>query len=212
MNELIINGSVCGCKSYDSVMSSTQWIKNDLQDMSKSFCKLGFHLWELKHYGFGVNENIKNTYMESDFYEYVNEVFGISKTTCNNLIRVCKLFSHGNTMHIYLDEKYQAYTLSQLVEMASLDSNLLKQVNPNMTVKEIRNLKKRDVIDVVEKPDVGSDVPLLKKREFKQVYSLKSSSDLEADLMICLTSAIKNVDKVKNIISLLENYWQKYGV
>lgn len=212
MNELKINDSVYTGVQYDSIMSSTQYIKNDLHDMSKSFCKLGFHLWELKYNGFRVIENVKYTVMEHNFYDYVNEYFGISKTTCNNLIRVCQLYSYGDRMHVNLDEKYAAYTFSQLVEMSSMSYDLRKKINPNMTIREIRQIKKENEIVIEDKKsDVGSKNKNFRRKLFINEYCIKTNRLLEDDLMLCLKNSVKNVDKVKNIINLLQNYWQVSG-
>ena len=46
------------------------------------------------------------------------------------------------THTMYLDEKYQDYSYSQLCEMLGMSDEQRRQVRPDMTVKEIRELKK----------------------------------------------------------------------
>lgn len=228
------------------IARSTVYIRNDLHSIATSFCKLGFHLRELKYSGFGCYEHMYgypsgSTCMEVDFYDYVQEVFGFSKTTCNNYIRVCELFSREDgKFHIYLNKKYEKYGFSQLVEMASMSSLDWDKVKPEMTVRQIRELKQSlfPVQDkrTDERPDVGSepnqesvedenivDVPYKEadvlsekvKNELKMVremdlsmfFARRTGLKLDDELLKCLQSSIKNVDKVKNLKNLLNEFW-----
>ena len=196
------------------IQRCTGYINEDLKNMSSSFCKLGFHLWELKYSGFLCYKNEK-TINDINFYEYVKEVFGISKSTCNNYIRVCELFSHGNTMHMFLDDRYKDYNLSQLVEMASLDRDKWRLVNPNMTVRQIKAIKQlSDSYESIDQTtgqnpdDVDTEVI---RDSFVNIYRQRTAHNLEDDLMKCLTSSIKNVDKVNNLVQFLNDFWQSYG-
>lgn len=228
----------------EDIARSTSFIRNDLHDIATSFCKLGFHLRELKYSGFRCYEHgypPGSTVMEVKFYEYVQEVFGFSKTTCNNYIRVCELFSSDETRyHMSLDCKYEKYGFSQLVEMASMSPSDWKKVKPEMTVRQIRELK-QSLLPVKDKQtderlDVGSepiqesvedenivDVPYKEadvlsekvKNELKMVremdlsmfFARRTGLILNDELLKCLQSSIKNVDKVKNLMNLLNEFW-----
>lgn len=214
----VVNLNYWRKETVDEIQRCTGYINEDLKNMSSNFCKLGFHLYELKYSGFhaykerGSDSHIANNVR---FYEYIKEVFGISKSTCNNYIRVCELFSHGNTMHMFLDDRYKDYNLSQLIEMASLDRDKWRLVKPNMTVRQIKALKQLpDSYESVDQTigqsqdDVDTEIV---RDSFANIYRQRTAHNLEDDLMKCLTSSIKNVDKVSNLVQFLNDFWQSYG-
>lgn len=228
-DDIYIGNTHYAGSQVDDIKRSTGYINSDLQAMSSNFCKLGFHLWELKKIFMGryLADNGKvlerDTCMEFNFYDYVQEIFGISKSSCNNFIRVCLTFciKDNVSIHMCLDKKYQDYGYSQLVEMAAMPSYLLDSCKPSMTVRQLRQMRIDDKMQYsVDSCDVkvvgqtsGRDVNKpLSKASFKDVYSKKLGCSLEDDILTCLTGNIKNVDKVKALVELLENYWQEFGI
>lgn len=124
-----------------SVLSSFGYIKNDLDDINKSFIRLGFHLAELKK-----NKSGWFYYLCYDnFYDAVESNFGLSRSTVSRLIDVYKRFSAvaGYTHTMFLDDKYVDYSYSQLVELLPLDDKEIARISPRMTIKEIREYKKQ---------------------------------------------------------------------
>lgn len=75
------------------------------------------------------------------FEDYVKDVYGKSKSWATRMIQINEKFSEGgNSPNI--DEKYSGYCSSQLQEMLYLNDKQLEEVKPEMTVKEIREIKK----------------------------------------------------------------------
>lgn len=129
-------------KYSDTSLASVKYVHSDLNDLQHSYIRLGFHLRELLlcnyHYQFGY----------WDFYNFCAANFGLDRSTVSRLMEVSKEFSKKNdNMHhtptMFIDDRYKDYSYSQLCEMLPLSSDQRKQIKPNMTVKQIRELKKQ---------------------------------------------------------------------
>lgn len=127
-----------GKDGEDNAMHSLRYILADMSDLKRSFIRLGFHLCEFRRYAFYTEFGY--TSME-DFCE---ANLGLSKSSVSRLIKVYLEFSkvQGYTHTMFLDDKYADYSYSQLCEMLNMSDEQRRQVKPDMTVKEIRELKK----------------------------------------------------------------------
>ncbi len=127
-----------GKDGEDNARHSLRYILSDMADLKRSFIRLGFHLCEFRRYAFYTEFGY--TSME-DFCE---ANLGLSKSSVSRLIKVYLEFSKVQdfTHTMFLDEKYADYSYSQLCEMLNMSDEQRRQVKPDMTVKEIRDLKK----------------------------------------------------------------------
>lgn len=109
-------------------------IKEESVKIQKSFVKIG---WYLKH----IQDN--ELYRE-DGYANINECaaeqFGYSQSTVSRFIGICKKFSKNHNSP-ELDEKYSGFDKSQMIEMLPMSSEQLEEVRPEMTVRQIRDIK-----------------------------------------------------------------------
>lgn len=110
-------------------------IREELYKTRKSFIKIG---WYLKHIEEG-NMHIENGYQT--IYELALDQFNISESTASRFIRLCENFSVDNNSP-ELDEKYEDFSVSQLFEMLPMETEQRQLIQPGMTVKEIRDVKK----------------------------------------------------------------------
>ena len=83
--------------------------------------------------------------------EYAADQFGFHKSNTKRHIERCIRFSKGGCSPI-LDDRYKDFGKSQLQEMLDLDDEQLEQVTPDMTVQQIRAMKKPKEIPYVELP------------------------------------------------------------
>lgn len=107
-------------------------IKTALNEVRHAFVYIGFLLDEadrLEYYREKGYESI---------YEYCEIELGFKKSSTNNFIRIYQHF--GEAMG--LQSKYQAYSYSQLTEMCSMNDRLLRLCSPEMTVRELREIKR----------------------------------------------------------------------
>lgn len=113
---------------------SIEIIKDESFKIQKSFVKIG---WYLKH----IRDN--ELYREDGYanvYECAADQLGYSQSTVSRFINICEKFSKGNNSP-ELDAKYAGFDKSQMIEMLPMEPEQLEKVTPDMTVKQIRDVK-----------------------------------------------------------------------
>lgn len=125
-------------------------LKDLLKQNNDNYIYLGLLLREAKNFYM----NIPNT-VYKDIYEFAKTELDLCKTTVKYLTGVNQRFANG----MNLKPKYENFKYSQLREMLSLSDIQLELVNPEMTVEEIKALKKVKNVDedVVLKNLINTD-------------------------------------------------------
>ena len=112
-------------------------IRNKLQGMTQNFIGIGFYLRQIKETeGFQ-----KDGY--ASIYEMAEDQYGIKRSTAIRWMQMNEKFSQGGYSP-FLDSGYKDFGKSQLQEMLYLDSEQLEEVTPEMTVREIREIRTPD--------------------------------------------------------------------
>lgn len=160
--EIVLGNCKPGTKEQrDFHDSKIYWIHEDIKNIKAAFIKLGFHLSEIKRC------EIYKIYGYDDFYEFCDNNFHLSSSTVRRHIELFRSFAefeHGS-YSMYIAEKYEKYSYSQLCEMLPLSEEERKQIRPEMTIKEIRDYKSSLKADIV--CDVAQ-VPKLEEPERKE--------------------------------------------
>ena len=113
-------------------------IRNKLQGMTQNFIGIGFYLRQIKETeGFQ-----KDGY--ASIYEMAEDQYGIKRSTAIRWMQMNEKFSQGGYSP-FLDSGYKDFGKSQLQEMLYLDSEQLEEVTPEMTVREIREIRTPDL-------------------------------------------------------------------
>lgn len=150
----------------EQARTSLKYILTDVNDIRKSYIRLGFHLHEfdrLKYYeDFGY----------ATLAEFCEVNLGLDKSAVSRCISVFWEFAKINdnitqSRSMFLDEKYENFSYSQLCEMVSMTADQRKLVKPEMTIKQIRELKK--------KKNVSQDVSPVATSQPKERVSLYDS-------------------------------------
>ncbi len=116
---------------------SVDIIRTELKSIKESFVRVGWHLKKIKDNVWYQNEGYKN------IYEFAKEKFNISQPTATRFINICTEFSENGSSP-GLDARYQGYSLSQLTEMLNVGADKRQGISPDMTVREIREFKRKD--------------------------------------------------------------------
>lgn len=142
MNEIQVKNDVTvkSRVSMEFAESYLMRIYDDMREVKHGFIRLAFHLNEIK----------KCEYYKAagygDFYEFCEVNYGLDKTKVKRYIEIWYRFAMrengGSCPKMFIDEKYADYNYSQLCEMVSMKHP--EKVKPNMTIKEIRELKKSE--------------------------------------------------------------------
>ena len=128
----------CSTDVYDTGYGkSVDIIRTELKNIKKSFVRIGWHLKQIKDNGWYQKEGYKN------IYEFAKEKFNISQPTATRFINICTEFSESGSSS-ELDARYRGYSLSQLTEMLNVGADKRKKITPDMTVREIREFKRKD--------------------------------------------------------------------
>lgn len=113
-------------------------IRNKLQGMTQNFIGIGFYLRQIKE-----SEGFRKDGYES-IYEFAEDQYGIKRSTAIRWMQMNEKFSQGGYSP-FLDSGYKDFGKSQLQEMLYLDSEQLEEVTPEMTVREIREIRTPDL-------------------------------------------------------------------
>lgn len=135
--------------TYDSAKNI---IKNDLESMSKKFITIGYYLKYIRDNEMYTQDGF------ASIWEFAQETYGISKSTCSRWMAMNDKFSRdGNSP--YLREEFAHFGKSQLQEMLYLDDTQIEKATPEMTAKEIRQLKEPEIPGQMEIQDYPEVLP-----------------------------------------------------
>lgn len=142
-------------------MGSVNCIREELRSSSENAVAIGFYLDEIKRCEYWTASKYYKEfkpkvvglrgdsykYDKYTFYDYCRDEFHFSRRTVDRYMNIFIAFARVSRCGIrtkFVDDKYKDYNCSQLSEMLGLSDKKRKTVNPDMTVKEIRALKKTE--------------------------------------------------------------------
>lgn len=135
----IIYGTSSHAPEREAARTSLKYVLTDINDIRNNFIKLGFHLDEM------VRCRYYSDFGYLTMEEFSEKNLGMDKSTVYKYIRVFEEYCsrQGPFQHktMFLDSRYQDYSFSQLVEMCNMNDDLRRKCKPEMTIKEIRELK-----------------------------------------------------------------------
>ena len=110
-------------------------LREKLDNMKMSFIAAGYYMKYIRDH-----ELFREDGYES-IWEFAEDNYGIKKSTASRWMSMNDKFSQGGNSPI-LAEEYRGFEKSQLQEMLYLDDKQMETVTPDMTVKEIREVRK----------------------------------------------------------------------
>ena len=122
-----------------------QSIKACLLDAGRNVIAVGYYLKAIRDRELFRDAGYRN------IWEYAWGEYGFSKSTAHRYMARNDRFSVGGNSPV-MAEEYREYSRAQLQEMLSLDAEQMEQVTPEMTVREIRELKRPKEIPYYEIP------------------------------------------------------------
>lgn len=151
----------------------------------------------------------KELYREAGYeniWDYAAEKFGFSKSTASRYMTRNDKFSVGGNSPV-LAEEFREYSKAQLQEMLSLDAEQMSAVTPDMTVREIRELRRPKEIPYFEIPGQLSlsDFPELDDAETEDP-EVENSAPTEA-----VTSTTAFTVSAEDLIGEPEEKLSAYG-
>ena len=114
-------------------------LREKLDNMKMSFIAAGYYMKYIRDH-----EQFREDGYES-IWEFAEDNYGIKKSTASRWMSMNDKFSQGGNSPI-LAEEYRGFEKSQLQEMLYLDDKQMEMVTPDMTVKEIREVRKPEAL------------------------------------------------------------------
>lgn len=155
-----LEGEVVENRNTITLEEADAGIRNGLKDAAQSVITVGYYLKAVRD-----NELFRSAGYET-IWDYAWGEYGFSKGTASRYMKRNDRFSIGGNSPIIADE-FRAFNRSQLQEMLSLDAEQMSEVTPDMTVREIRQLRRPKEIPYFEIPGQLSlsDFPKLDEAE-----------------------------------------------
>lgn len=155
-----LEGEVVENRNTITLEEADAGIRNGLKDAAQSVITVGYYLKAVRD-----NELFRSAGYET-IWDYAWSEYGFSKGTASRYMKRNDRFSIGGNSPIIADE-FRAFNRSQLQEMLSLDDEQMSTVTPDMTVREIRELRRPKEIPYFEIPGQLSlsDFPELDEAE-----------------------------------------------
>lgn len=122
-------------KLLSNYITVSETINRSIKDIFNNYLSIGKNLKYIDDNKMYEIEDFKN------ITDYAKTKFDLSATTVRNVIAINSKFINEDGK---LDEKYEGFSFSQLVEMVSIDDDKIKSYVPSLTVKNIREFKRMD--------------------------------------------------------------------
>lgn len=140
-------------------------LREKMYNLKMNFIAAGYYLKYIRDH-----EQFREDGYES-IWEFAEDNYGIKKSTASRWMAMNDKFSQGGNSPI-LAEEFRSFEKSQLQEMLYLDDKQIETVTPEMTVKEIREVRKpEEPVRELKKPD-ERDRGYLKAAARKLIESL----------------------------------------
>lgn len=142
------------------------------RDTVNDLCLLGLRLKEMKaaEQWREVVDETGTPFSYAGFEEFCKYAFGFSQTKVSNLVRIAEFVQVKGDSVNFIERQYAGYSMSQLVELASVPKENRKYFNSAMTVDDMRTVKNymRDSVGFIYMSDSESDQILEKAKKFRE--------------------------------------------
>lgn len=196
-----LEGEVVENRNTITLEEADAGIRNGLKDAAQSVITVGYYLKAVRD-----NELFRSAGYET-IWDYAWSEYGFSKGTASRYMKRNDRFSIGGNSPIIADE-FRAFNRSQLQEMLSLDDEQMSTVTPDMTVREIRELRRPKEIPYFEIPGQLSlsDFPELGEAETED-SAVENSAPTET-----MASTTAFTVSVEDLIGEPEEKLSAYGL
>ena len=196
-----LEGEVVENRNTITLEEADAGIRNGLKDAAQSVITVGYYLKAVRD-----NELFRSAGYET-IWDYAWGEYGFSKGTASRYMKRNDRFSIGGNSPIIADE-FRAFNRSQLQEMLSLDAEQMSTVTPDMTVREIRELRRPKEIPYFEIPGQLSlsDFPELGEAEMED-SAVENSAPTET-----MTSTTAFTVSAEDLIGEPEEKLSAYGL
>lgn len=153
------------------------------RDTVKDLCLLGLRLKEMKaaEQWREVVDETGTPFSYAGFEKFCKYAFGFSQTKVSNLVRIAEFVQVKGDSVNFIERKYADYSMSQLVELASVPKENRKYFNADMTVDDMRAVKNymRDSVGFIYMEDSEAERIVEKAKKFRAEENAKRAEQKE---------------------------------
>ena len=120
-----------------------RYVHEDLQQIKQPHFDIAFRLHEAKRLNYSIELGYK------DIYELSETEFGFKRSSTANYIAVSENYMHGK----FVNDYWQSFSYSQLVEMLPMQDYDRRQLRSDMTIKQIREWRRDHKFVTLENGD-----------------------------------------------------------
>ena len=178
-------------------------IRSNMDNVARNSVAIGYYLRSIRE---------KQQYLEGgyqSFDAFVQTEYSMSYSAASRLIGLCERFSRGGNSPVLADN-YQGYSKSLLVEMLPMSDEQLEQVQPGMTVAEVREIKREDREEAAPEPELPAKEPEVVFQLAGEAETISRQEVVER-LEAVMPAPVFEVDEPHDGVwfarYLLENYW-----
>lgn len=188
------------CKDIEEIIKGNlRTIDEKFAQIAASFVTNGYYL-RRQH-----DEKMYEAEGYVSFEEYVKAVYGKSRSWAKRMMQINEKFSIGGN-DPRIDKRYVEYSVSQLQEMLYLEEKQLEEVKPDMTIKEIRKIRKPE-----EEQEKKLSKPDQKQTEYFNAFARRFINCKHDWLLQDFHNRVMNVDKspveIKNHLGIDHRTW-----
>lgn len=171
-------------------------IRTEMNKVESSFTKIAFNLhWIYRTEAF-------KTLGYDNVYTLAKNEFNIARGTANNFINVVERFGKriDNKFSDEISDEFKDYKSSQLISMLGMNDETLKKINKDMSVRDIKKVKKEASDEKFREGRHDSKV----QNSGKNIIDVESSEISNRTVMITLNDLddyLKHRDTIETMIS-----------
>ena len=166
--------------------SSVHIVRIGLKQIVRGFFNVGKTLLELQNNELYKLEGFKN------FYDFTFSAFQLSKSHTIRLVNIYKRFPIDG---------YDKFSFSQLTEMLSLPDYKLASIRPEMTVKQIREIKKESKnSDVGTKKDKDKIIKKKDKIEFGEQVNIVDVVSNDFKELVNVSEEVEGLEAANKVL------------
>lgn len=217
------------CEEREMARASFGYIMSDFKDLKDKYIKLGFHLDEFNRFMYYKDFGYLT------FEEFCINNIPLDLSSISRCISVFQIFAEfdkkSRVRKMWLDDKYKDFSYSQLVEMVSLDGDIREMIKSDLTVKQIREVKKyakenKDCGIYERRDKVKNFINNGCKKSLIEIIELDATSQVDieenvvdvsdfkkikrSDLRLCVDENMSDV--FRGMMDLLEKYDNVFNV
>lgn len=144
-------------------------IQENLAMIRRSFISVGYYLKYVRDHKLYLEDGYQS------IWEFAEDNYGLRKSTASRWMTINDRFSENGNSPLLAD-RYKDFGKSQLQEMLYLTDEQMEQVEPEMTAKEIRAIRKPE--EPQQENEIIPEVELRKPNEYERTYFNKLAEHL----------------------------------